>query len=218
MLQLLAITRPAAQPPAAQPSIIDDAAAKAALLARQVSVDIAQQTRQAEQLRQTDPNAAVKLLEETKARVEAAGLEPASRDRLLRQVDRALVDTANYIEQNKPKIELDQHNRAVLQQIEQERQMTLDRQQKLKELVDRYNMLIEEQRFAEAEVVAKRAKEIAPNEMLSEQLAMTSRMIRRHAANESILRGQGRGILHGHEQRRQGVGSLQRLRTLPVRT
>ena len=186
MLQLLAVSRPASQGAGNQPSIIDDAAAKAALLARQVSVDIAQQTREAERLRQSDPNAAIKLLEETKARVEAAGLEPASRDRLVRQIDRALVDTANYIEENKPRIELDQRNRAVLEQIEQERQMTLDRQQKLKELVDRYNMLIDEQRFAEAEVVAKRAKEIAPNEMIAEQLAMTSRMIRRHAANEAI--------------------------------
>lgn len=186
MLQLLAVSRPASQGSGGPPSIIDDAAAKAALLTRQVSVDIAQQTREAERLRQTDPNAAVKLLEETKARVEGAGLEPASRDRLLRQVDRALVETANYIEENKPRIELDQRNQAVLEQIEQERQMTLDRQQKLKELVDRYNMLIDEQRFAEAEVVAKRAKEIAPSEMIAEQLAMTSRMIRRHAANEAI--------------------------------
>ena len=135
------------------------------------------------------PTQPIKLLEETKARVEGAGLEPASRDRLLRQVDRALVDTANYIEENKPRIELDQRNRAVLDQIEQERQMTLDRQQKLKELVDRYNMLINEQRFAEAEVVAKRAKEIAPNEMIATQLAMTSQMIRRHAANEAIRAG-----------------------------
>ena len=194
MLQLLAVTRPTAQGPEGQPSIIDDAAAKAALLVRQASVDIAQQTREVERLRHTDPNAAVKLLEETKARVEAAGLEPASRDRLLRQVDRALVDTANYVEQNKPRIELDQRNRAVLDQIEQERQMTLDRQQKLKEMVDRYNMLLDEQRFAEAEVLAKRAKEIAPDEMISEQLAMTSRMIRRHATNESIRAAKEEGF------------------------
>jgi general secretion pathway protein D len=195
MLQLLAINRPATQGPGGQPSIIDDAAAKAALLARQVSVDIAQQTREAERLRQADPNAAIKLLEETKARVEGSGLEPASRDRLLRQVDRALIDTANYIEENKPRIELDQRNRAVLEQIEQERQMTLDRQQKLKELVDRYNMLINEQRFAEAEVVAKRAKEIAPNEMIATQLAMTSQMIRRHAANEEIRASKEEGFV-----------------------
>ncbi len=194
MLQLLAITRPATPAPAGQPSIIDDAAAKAALLARQVSVDIAQQTREAERLRQTDPNAAVKLLQETKARVEAAGLEPASRDRLLRQIDRALVDTANYVEENKPRIELDQRNRAVLDQIEQEQKMTLDRQQKLKELVDRYNMLIEEQRFEEAEVLAKRAKEIAPDEMIAEQLAMTSRMIRRHAINQDIREAKEEGF------------------------
>jgi general secretion pathway protein D len=196
MLQLLAVSRPATQGPAGQPSIIDDAAAKAAMLARQVSVDIAQQTRESERLRQTDPNGAIKLLEETKARVAGAGLEPASRDRLLRQVDRALVDTANYIEENKPRIELDQRNQAVLDQIEQERQMTLDLQQKLKEMVDRYNMLIDEQRYAEAEVVAKRAKEIAPNEMVAEQLSMNSRAIRRMAANEAIRAGKEEGFVN----------------------
>ncbi len=195
MLQLLAVGRQQTPGPGGQPSIIDEAASKAALLARQVSVDIAQQTREAERLRQTDPNAAVKLLEETKARVDGAGLEPASRDRLLRQVDRALVDTANYIEENKPRIELDQRNRAVLDQIEQERQMTLDMQQKLKEMVDRYNMLIHEQRFDEASVVAKRAKELAPHEMVAEQLVMNSRMIRRIAANEATRAAKEQGFV-----------------------
>jgi len=195
MLQLLAVSRPDTPNAGGQPSIIDDAAAKAALLARKVSVDIAQQTREAERLRQTDPNAAVKLLEETKARVQGAGLDPAACDRFLRQIDRALIDTANYIEENKPRIELDQRNRAVLDQIEQERQMTLDRQQKLKEMVERYNMLIHEQRFPEAEVLAKQAKEIAPNEMIAEQLVLNSRMIRRIAANAEVRADKEEGFL-----------------------
>ncbi|MGI6418578.1 MAG: hypothetical protein ACOX1P_23265 [Thermoguttaceae bacterium] len=195
MLQLLDAAQPSGQNPGQPPSIIDEAAAKAALLARQVSVDIAQQTREAERLRATDPNAAVKLLEETKAKVDAAGLDPASRDRLLRQVDRALLDTANYIKQNKSRIELDQRNRQVLSQIEQEQQMTLERQQKLKEMVDRHNLLINEQRYEEAEVVAKRAKELAPNDPITEQLAMTSRAIRRMAANQSIQDMKERGFI-----------------------
>jgi general secretion pathway protein D len=63
-------------------------------------------------------------------------------------------------------------------------------------MVDRYNMLIDEQRYAEAEVVAKRAKEIAPNEMVAEQLSMNSRAIRRMAANEAIRAGKEEGFVN----------------------
>ena len=44
----------------------------------------------------------------------------------------------------------------------------LQTQQKLAELVDQYNRLNEEQRFEEAEVIAKRAQELAPHEMVTQ--------------------------------------------------
>ena len=52
--------------------------------------------------------------------------------------------------------------------------MKLQVQQKLAELVDQYNRLNDEQRFAEAEVIAKRAQELAPHEMVTQVMVQKS--------------------------------------------
>ena len=44
--------------------------------------------------------AALSMLEETRKRVEAANLEPNDRDRLFRQIDRAIAENKKYLEQN----------------------------------------------------------------------------------------------------------------------
>ena len=54
----------------------------------------------------------------------------------------------------------------------------LQTQQKLAELVDQYNRLNEEQRFEEAEVIAKRAQELAPHEMVTQVMVSKSSIMR----------------------------------------
>jgi general secretion pathway protein D len=183
-LQLLSMPiRPAEAP---NRSLADETASKQGVLARQVHADVFQQESKAKALRETDPKAALKLLEETRKRVEGAGLEPAAREQFLRRIDRALAETQQFIEQNRPRIELDERNNRVRQQVEREQRSKVEVQEKVKLMVDEFNRLMDEQRFAEAEVVAKRAAELAPTDPVIPQLLWQAKFVRRFMSNKAL--------------------------------
>ena len=114
------------------------------------------------------------LLEQARKRIEAAGLTPQYRDILLRNCDRSLAEVQDFIAKNGPRLELADRNNHTRQEIQREKQERLDRQQKLQMLVNEYNHLIEEQRYPEAEIVAKRAAELDPKNPVVAQLLVTS--------------------------------------------
>jgi len=169
------------------PSMLDETAASQQRLYQQVAMDVAHQETEAKAIRETDPRGAMALLQEARQRVETAGLEPIARDRMLARVDRSLAEMQRYIEENRARIDLEDRNRRTREEIERERQMTLDIQEKLALLVEQFNQLIDEERFAEAEVVAKRAAELDPKNPMSTQLLTTSRLIRHHFSNLDLL-------------------------------
>ncbi len=170
----------------APPSMIDKAAQAQRSLYQQVAVEVAHQESEAQALKQTDPKGALARLEETRRRVETAGLEPVARDRLLARLDRSLAETRQYVDQNRARIDLEERSERTREDIKREQQVTLDVQQKLALLVEEYNQLMEEQRYAEAEVAAKRAAELDPDNPLTQQLLTTSRLVRHHLDNVDV--------------------------------
>ncbi len=179
---------PAVEPPR-QPgptSPIDEAAARQQVLARQMAADVAQALSNARRLLESDPKAAVAQLEQMRAKVEGSGLEPAVRDRMLRQLDRELADTQKFIQQNRPRIEMEERNQKVAQNIERQQQNKLEIQNKLAQKVEEFNTLMHEQRYAEAELVAKQAAELDPENPLAAQLVLNARLVRRMAEGRTI--------------------------------
>lgn len=81
---------------------------------------------------------------------------------MLNLVDRSIRETEGYIEKNLADIELAEHNQSATEDIERRKQGKLDKQNKLAELVEQFNDLMDEQRYAEAEVIAKQAHELEP--------------------------------------------------------
>ena len=114
-LQLLSVpsrTKPLQAPQAGQaPSLADEAAARQQVLARQVAAELAHKESNARAMRETDPKGALAMLEEARKKVEASGLDSSTRDQLLRRVDRAIGETKQFIEQNRPQIELAEKNK-----------------------------------------------------------------------------------------------------------
>ena len=55
--------------------------------------------------------------------------------------------------------------------IERDRQALIETQDKLAEFVEQFNVLMDERRYHEAEIIAKQAVEIAPNDPVSENLS-----------------------------------------------
>jgi general secretion pathway protein D len=193
LLQML--SAPPAGPAGPPPSNLDDAAAKQQALVKQIHGEVAHMEANAEKLRETDPKNALSILEQAREKTANAGLDPVARDQILRRVDRKIEDLKQFIAQHQGRIELDERNRQVKDGIDRERQKNLQVQEKLALMVDEYNQLMREQRFAEAEVVAKRAAELDPKNPLSQQLVLNAKFVRTYSNNMAIRNEKEQGFL-----------------------
>jgi general secretion pathway protein D len=185
-LSLVAVEEPIAPGKPDRTTLIDQTAQAQELLTRQIMADVGKLEGQSKQVRDADPAQAEAVLQQARVLVEKSTLSGQTKDILLRRVDRNLAELRQYVEANRPKIELAQRNRDVQQTLDREQQAKLAGQERLAQLVEEYNVLIDQQRFAEAEVLAKRASEIAPNEPIAVQLAAQSKSLRRMFNNSEI--------------------------------
>jgi general secretion pathway protein D len=191
-LSLLSVPRNTTPRAAAGPA--DEAAAAQSAFVRQIYSDVTRSEADARRLLETDPKVALSMLQETRKKVEIAGLDPATRDQFLRRLDRSIADTEHYIDQNRSRIEWKDHNDSVRRDMSLETNAKLQTQQKLAELVDQYNRLNEEQRFEEAEVIAKRAYELAPHEMVTQVMVSKSSILIKYNREKQIRERQQDGF------------------------
>jgi len=155
----------AQQQPAAngdQPSPIEEINSRQQMVQRQMFSEITNEQRMAEAQRVEDPLGSLNRLQKLRARVNSADLDPAAKKQFLTFVDNSIRDMQGFIEQNRAEIELNQHNTDILNGIERDQQEMLAAQDQIARMVEDFNSLMDERRFAEAEVVAKQAREIAP--------------------------------------------------------
>jgi len=110
----------------------------------------------------------------------------SARAQILRRIDRELADLHQFLEQNRPRLELAERNQQVQAELARQQQVSLEIQQKLATMVDEYNKLMDEQRFAEAEVIAKRAAELDPQNPVVQQLLWQSKFVRRFMRNKAL--------------------------------
>jgi len=167
-------------------SMARGAAAEQQMLYSRVLEEVTQQEVNARAMLETDPNRAVTLLQETRAKIEGSGLELGARARLTARVDRALADANRFIEQNRPRIELDERNRQVYADVARDKELRVEVQEKLALMVDNFNRMMDQQRFAEAEVVAKQAAELDPHNPLIVQLTWMAKFMSRYTRNQAI--------------------------------
>ena len=148
--------------PGQPPSLADETAARQQVLARQVAGDLAHKEANARAMRESDPKGSLALLEEARKNVEAAGLDSSTRDQLLRRVDRAIAESRQFIEQNRPQIELAEKNRRIQQEVERQQRTKVEVGEKLAMKIDEFNRLMDEQRYEEAQVAANQAADLDP--------------------------------------------------------
>ena len=194
-VQLFNAQQNLAPPPRNQASAVDTVEAQQALLWRQWVSEVTYLQREAEKREQTDPFEALKSLNELKQRIKASALSEKSRNRLAVRVDATLRRLETFIDQNRADLELDQENQAVLDDIRRGRELELETQRKLAELVDQFNELLDQRRYAEARLVARQARELAPENELTTVLVWKSDFIQRNARNVSFSDLQNDGFL-----------------------
>ncbi len=173
-------------PGAVVDKLLDRTSEHQQLLAKQLVAEIAQKQIKANNVRAKDPKAAVALLKEARASVESSGLEPQLRAQLLRRIDHTQEELDKYIVENRAQIELDDANTAVLDEVKRRQQTKIEVDEKLAALVEQFNKLMDEERWPEAEVLAKRARELAPQNPLVRQLMWQSRFAIRTMKNQDL--------------------------------
>ena len=189
----------AAAPPAALPAQngqnLESLASEQQVALQELQIRMSTEMRAARQQLKDDPISALNRLQRLRGEVQQAQMPPSSLKQMLTLIDRQTAETQQYIDQNRPAIEAEQRNAEVRQSIAADRDRLSQVNNQVAQLVDDFNKLLDEQRFAEAEVVARQAYELAPDLPVVENMRWQSRFARQMAANLDLRERKERGFL-----------------------
>jgi general secretion pathway protein D len=169
--------------PAVDASMIDQTDKDQQVLARKLASTVGQAQVESREIREADPRRSLEILQKARQEVESSGINQQYRDQLVRRVDRSIADANTYIENNKHQIELDEKNTAIRDEIDAESVAEQRKREKMAQLIEEYGKLRDEYRLEEAEVVAKRLKELAPDDPVAIQVYQNAQFFRRNAIN-----------------------------------
>ena len=184
----------APQTPGREPSALEAVDAKQQLLRQQLYREITNEQDAAKRLITTDPKGSLTRLQRLRDRVAESDLDPPSRKQLLAVVDRNLGDLEKFIEANRSDIENNERNRQVLESVDRDRNMKSETQNKIAELVEQFNQLMDERRYQEAEVKARQARALDPDNPVVQTLMWKSKFAIRMAEQNAIKDRKEQGV------------------------
>ncbi|MCG8449736.1 MAG: general secretion pathway protein GspD [Pirellulales bacterium] len=215
-LQMLATNPAAASRRGSQNSLLNTATSEQTVIARQLSAEIGKRQSEAAQVRKSDPERALEILEEAKELIRESTLGQGMQSQLSRRVDLSIAETEKYISDNQAELELEAANRKVLEDIDRDREVRIQVQQRLAELVEEFEALRDEQRFAEMEVVAKRAYDMAPEDLVAQLIWREAKFIRRSMLNREIDELTEGGVISVLQDARMSAGEALVTSTSPI--
>jgi general secretion pathway protein D len=182
-------------PAAADRGASTDTAEPEGLRVARLSAEVAAKQLEAKRLGQRQPAEALAMLDEIAAQLAGQPIPDAARDQLLRRIERTRVDIEESAGKRRAELAMEARNARIEATVDGERAKRVEVDQRLAMLVDEYNTFIDQQRFAEAEAIAKKAAALAPDNPVVRQLLAQSRVIRRLDAQRSIDDGRQTGFL-----------------------
>jgi general secretion pathway protein D len=171
-------------PSGAQASPLEEVNSQQDLLRQKLYREILNEEKAAETLAKNDPRGALANLQKLRDRVAAAEVAPAAKKQLLVIVDGKVKELTTFIDQNKATIESTERNEAIKSGVVRDQEVNLQTQNKLAEMVEQFNKLMDERRFSEAEVIARQARDIAPEETVVVNMFEKARLA--HAIAEDM--------------------------------
>lgn len=134
------------------------------LIYQRLSNEVFREQQVAERLNsQKNPRAALTHLESLRNRVAGSQLTEGLKKKLVNIVDRRIKDQQAFIERNIDEIRNDEINAERMADVNQRRTRRVEVGQQVQKLVESFNELMDQQRFAEAELIARQANELAPD-------------------------------------------------------
>ncbi len=142
----------------------------------QISAEMARDISAAYRIRTENPNEALNILFQGRAKIENSDLDPLQKQQNLRQIDFSIDATKRYVEQNRPQLELKEQNTRVLEELQARRDDKEFVDQKIKELCEQVANCLDEGRHEDALYLANKANELAPEHPTVKILYLTTKM------------------------------------------
>ena len=159
--------------------------------------DISAFIAKAYQTRKTNPNEALAALKGLREEIEKSSLEAGVKNHFHYTVDMAISDTNRFIEVNGPMIALKNQNENVEDQLRAKREKDVQIQNRLAEDTEKFNQLLEDGKFEEAEILAKKCRDYSDNSVVSIQMVEMARTSRQVAFNKQLKERKEAGFLSG---------------------
>ena len=177
--------------------------------ARQLQAEVFRERVKAEKLLEESPRAALEKMAMIRNRIGQSKLDASQQSPLLKMVDRDMEEVQKYIDENLAEIDNDQRNKTNKEIVEHRQQRRQDVERQLQSLVEDYNKLIDEQRYAEAELIAAQAIDLDPDSVISILLFEKSRIHQRIAQGEQVKEAKATAFLDAaHSTNLAGVTSV----------
>ena len=133
----------------------------------------------AERYRDKDPAKSIEVLDQAMANVETSPLEKKLTASLTTSLRKTRSEIESFQKQMEPNLIQAKSNSEVKQSIDRERKNKVRTEREFASLVKEYNEFLEQKRYAEAEVRAKQAKELDPDNPVAETMVWKAKFARR---------------------------------------
>lgn len=173
-------------PSGREPSPLEQVDTAQALLRQQLHNEYSIAEKAADKQMKKDPFGALERMEKIRVKVGESDLDPGAQKQLLTLIDRKTIQLRTYIDQHRSEIEQDERNAAILASIDRDRTRKSETQNKIAQLVEEYNDLMEEQRYPEAEVRARQVRALDPESPIARTLLLNSNIRIRLREQEDI--------------------------------
>ncbi len=133
-------------------------------LRRQMFNEVIKQRSAAQRMiEQNNPRGALNHMRYVRDDILESDLDEAGKKQLTSVIDREIGEYERYIDENRSLIENRELNEQRLDAVKTDRQNREDVERKIQTMLDEFNQLIREERFTEAEFIARQARDIAPD-------------------------------------------------------
>ncbi len=143
---------------------------------QKVYSDVTRELAATTEIRTTDPLVALDRIKRLRGDVLNSEVDPVAKQQLLSMVDRALTQQEAWVEQHKAIIAQDVQNAEIKKEIGQELALRRETDVKISEMVNQFNTLMADERYAEAEVIAKQVQELDPKSPIATLMFHKSRV------------------------------------------
>ncbi len=175
----------------------DAATDQEAALFRKLQSDVFRERATAERmLNDKDARGALRHLSELQEQIASSNLSDNSKRPLLVIVDRDIEEMSQYIHDNIAEIEREETNRLRSEGVNTRQTRNTDIEIKVQQLIEEFEKLCDEQRFAEAEVVARQAVALAPEMKEVEFLEWKAKFLRRQGELDRINDEKEEGVVN----------------------